>query len=814
MSHKVSSAEVVKRLPPHLFERIRLIEDVPLRLDGEFILYWMHHAVRNHENPAIDTALSIAAQLKLPVLVYQGLGGRHPFNSDRHHTFIMEGAREVQQRLRERRIMHVFYLGRKPSEPSPLSVLARRAALVITEEFPAPPFPQWTRQLVGRGNTAVWAVDCTCIIPMQSIKRSFARAYAFRNHTQKEFERRLRQPWEDVNEAVEKFTGDCGFDALDLANADFADLCAQCDIDHTIPPVVHTPGGSSAGYARWEEFKRRGLKGYARLRNDAAVIFPRGVSRLSAYLHHGHVSPFRIAKEAKLDGSNGAAKFLDELLIWRELAHNFCFYHQYPETLDVLPQWARETIRQHKDDPREEVYSWERLYRGQTGDALWDAAQKSLLVHGELHNNVRMTWGKAFLDWTSDPQTALDMMIDLNHRLALDGNDANSYGGLLWCLGLFDRPFRPDRPVIGALRPRSTKDHARRLDMSAYADKIKGPATGKPFKIAVIGAGISGLFAARTLMDHDHQVHVFEKASRPGGRTATLKDADFTFDSGAQYFTVRDERTVRFVRSWQMDGIVAPWKGRIGVARQGRLSAEKQLTERWVAIPGMDAIAAHLSEGVDICFNTAIESLQKNNEQWQLMDPQQNVHGPYDVVIVAAPPPQANGLVGLSPKLSDRISAIEMQPCLAVMVAFNEPLDLPFDAIFVHGSAVRWVARNNSKPQRGATECWTLHADTQWSKDNAHTDNEQRISLAVDAFFKSIGQRPIGPIYQRSCFWESAAAANPLNVGCLWDAQLKIGTCGDWCQMSRIEGAVLSGMAMAGKILSLNAGIPQIPQGG
>nr|MDJ0984803.1 hypothetical protein [Desulfobacterales bacterium] len=112
------------------------------------------------------------------------------------------------------------------------------------------------------------------------------------------------------------------------------------------------------------------------------------------------------------------------------------------------------------------------------------------------------------------------------------------------------------------------------------------------------------------------------------------------------------------------------------------------------------------------------------------------------------------------------------------------------------------------------TECWTLHADTQWSKDNAHTDNEQRISLAVDAFFKSIGQRPIGPIYQRSCFWESAAAANPLNVGCLWDAQLKIGTCGDWCQMSRIEGAVLSGMAMAGKILSLNAGIPQIPQGG
>ena len=228
----------------------------------------------------------------------------------------------------------------------------------------------------------------------------------------------------------------------------------------------------------------------------------------------------------------------------------------------------------------------------------------------------------------------------------------------------------------------------------------------------------------------------------------------------------------------------------------------------------MDTIAAHLSEGIDIRFNTAIESLQKNNEQWQLMDHQQNLHGPYDIVIVAAPPPQANGLVELSAKLSDRICAIEMQPCLAVMIAFNEPLELLFDAIFVHGSAVRWVARNNSKPQRGSAECWSLHANAQWSKANAHTDDEQRISLAVDAFFKSIDHRPIDPIYQRSCYWESAAAANPLNVGCLWDARLKIGMCGDWCQMSRIEGAALSGMAMAGNILSLKVDIPPIPRDG
>lgn len=808
MPAKSAPSEIIITLPPHLSERVRVIQDGFTSADGDFVLYWMHHAVRSHENPALDTALYLAEQLKLPVLVYQGLGGRHPFNSDRHHTFIMEGAREVQQRLHERRIAHVFYLGRKLTQSSPLSELARRAALVITEDFPAPPFPQWTRMLASRVDTGVWAVDCACIIPMQLIKRSFARAFEFRNRTQKEYDRRLRHVWEDMTAATEEFRGDCGFEAIDLANVDIAELCAQCEIDHTVPPVVHTPGGSAAGYGRWEEFKRRGLKTYDRMRNDATVSFPQGVSRLSAYLHHGHVSPFRIAREAAQDGTKGAAKFLDELLIWRELAHNFCFYHPNPETLDVLPQWALQTLKQHQDDFRRTVYSWERLYRGKTGDALWDAAQKSLLVHGELHNNVRMTWGKAFLNWTRDPRVALEGMIDLNHRLALDGNDANSYGGLLWCLGLFDRPFKPDRPVIGSLRPRSTKDHAKRLDMDAYAEKVKGPVVGKPLNIAIIGAGISGLFAASSLMDHGHQVQVFEKTHKSGGRTAAISDSTFAFDTGAQYFTVRDDRLDRYVRSWHMDGIVELWNGKIKVAKAGRLSAEKKRTERWVGLPGMDAIAAHLSEEIDIRFNITIVSTRKKGDQWQLTDNQRHIHGPYDVVIIAAPPPQALGLVEPSSTLRARISSLEMQPCLAVMVAFDKQLDVPFDAVFIHGSAVKWAARNNSKPRRGSAECWTLHASAKWSRAHADKQDERRIPLVVDAFFESIGHRRIDPIHQRSCYWESAAAAHPLIVGCLWDAQLKIGMCGDWCRMSRLEGAALSGMAMAGRILCLNTAVP------
>jgi predicted NAD/FAD-dependent oxidoreductase len=344
--------------------------------------------------------------------------------------------------------------------------------------------------------------------------------------------------------------------------------------------------------------------------------------------------------------------------------------------------------------------------------------------------------------------------------------------------------------------------------MVKYTANVERPIVGKLPSIAVIGAGISGLFATRILMDHGHQVRVFEKTGKPGGRTAAISDSTFAFDTGAQYFTVRDDRLERYVRSWQMDGIVEPWKGKIMVAKAGRLSAEKKFTERWVGIPGMDTIAAHLSVGVDIRFNSTIVSPQKNEDQWQLIDDQRNLHGPYDAIIIAAPPPQANGLVQSSAMLSARISGIETQPCLAVMVAFDEPLDVPFDAAFIHGSSVRWAARNNSKPGRAAAECWTLHASTRWSDANAAKDDEQRIPLVVDAFFKGIGHRRIDPVYQRSRYWESAAAANPLNVGCLWDSHIKMGLCGDWCQMSRLEGAALSGMAIAGRILGLNAGNP------
>lgn len=485
---------MIEILPVHLAERSRVLTDIAPGT-GELVLYWMHHAVRGHENPALDVATSMANALGLPVLVYQGLGGAHPFNSDRHHAFILEGARDAQREIGRRGIRVLFHLPTDPHQPSPLPRLIERAAAFVVEDFPAPPFPRWTQRLARYCRGSVIAVDCSCVVPMQQQPQRFARAFGFRRHNRQQYADRIGRDWIDVDAQQARFDGDPGFVPLDLEGADITALCAACAIDHSVPPVPHTRGGSVAGYARWQAFRDQGLTHYATRRNDAACEWPQGVSRLSPYLHHGHVSPFRIARDAAAVGGDGAHKFLDELLIWRELAFNFCHHTRDPENLDALPDWARQTLHEHAADTRPQLIDDESLARSRSGDELWDLAQDSLRIHGELHNNLRMTWAKAIPHWRADPQLALDTLIALNHRYALDGSDPNSYGGLLWALGLFDRPF-PEQPVTGTLRGRSTGAHARRLDMPRYRGR---PHPARPWPC---GDGVrKGTWPERTCVD-------------------------------------------------------------------------------------------------------------------------------------------------------------------------------------------------------------------------------------------------------------------------------------------------------------------------
>jgi predicted NAD/FAD-dependent oxidoreductase len=572
--------------------------------------------------------------------------------------------------------------------------------------------------------------------------------------------------------------------------------------------VPHTPGGERAGYARWQRFRDEGLDRYASRRNDPLRD---GVSRMSAYLHYGHVSPLRLAREAAARGGKGADKFLDELLIWRELAYAYCLYREDHESVDGLPRWARETLAAHASDPRPALPSYETLSRAKSGDALWDAAQRSLLIHGELHNNVRMTWGKALLGWTRDARHALEWLIDLNHRYALDGRDPASYGGLLWCLGQFDRPFRPELPILGTVRPRPTSAHAARLDVESYRKRTAAPARRRPPRVAVVGAGMSGLICARTLNDHGFETAVFDKGRRPGGRLATRVSSGAAYDHGAQYFTVRDPRFERRVAAWVHDGIVAEWRGRLVALAAGGREPKRGGPRRFVGVPGMNAIAAELARDCDVRSGVRVERAVRRQGRWRLEHAGGAEEG-FDALVLALPAPQAAALLDEAPALRARAAAVRMNPCWALLVSFASAIDAGFDGAFVQEGPLSWIARDGSKPGR-ATESWVLHASASWSASHLELDRGEVATRLLGAFGSALDLALPEPTDLQAHRWAYAIPEQTLPETCLWDAGRSLAVCGDWCAGPRVEGAFLSGAAAAGRLLGCADEPPPEPQG-
>jgi photolyase PhrII len=790
---------MLKHLPDHIATRIRADSSTAVAKGGQFVLYWMHNALRGHENPALDAALLAAEQLGLPVFVYQGLSERYRFASDRHHAFILQGARDAHLELASRGIGSAFHLERPGHRGPHLRTLATRAALVVTEDMPVDPIVGWVRGLQETVAVPIWRVDTACVVPMNRVGRAYDRAFAYRDATRMLLEKQLTMPWPEQPNPRDRFIPtDLPFEPLDLATADISAAIAPCAIDHGVGPIPHTVGGSRAGYARWESFKATRLRRYADDRNNALLD---GVSRMSAYLHYGMVSPLRIAREAALIRGPGAEKYLDELLVWRELAYAFCRYRPDHESLTALPRWAVETLRAHETDPRPALYDWETLARGRTGDRLWDAAQTSLLMQGELHNNVRMTWGKAFLNWTATAADALRLMIDLNHRYALDGRDPASYGGLLWCLGQFDRPHHPTRPVYGTVRVRPTQEQAARLDPDRYFAKVSRPWRDPMPRVAVIGAGVSGLLCARTLVDHGFPVTVFDKGRNPGGRLATRRiDTGLSFDHGAQYFTVRDADFARFVQAWQQQGRVEEWRGRIVKLEAGRV-VDTSSQRRYVGVPGMSALAAHLASDLVVQQETQITQMSQTSGIWELTDRAGNRYGPFEFVVVAVPAPQAVPLIAPHP-VASQIATVPMLPCWATLVAFEQRYDVPWDGAFVDNSPLSWVCRNSSKPGRPEQpDCWVLHASPEWSATHLEEPAETIGPQLLTELAASTGSPTPPPSYITSHRWRYSLGSEPTAHRALFDAASRLVVCGDWLSAGRIEGAFQSGIAAAGHIL-------------
>lgn len=808
-------------LPPWLRERCDVLS--PLDRASGGVVYWMRVAVRDHENPALDVALHLAHALDVPLLVFHALSQRYPYASDRHHTFILEGARDVQRAFAARGISYAFHLERPGADEPVLRTLAAAARVVVTELCPVPPLRGWTARVAEVA--PVIGVDASCLFPLPAgPAKAPTRAFSFRTAAAPHVERWLAEPYPASPAAPAPWTERLPFVPVELQGADLGELVARCAIDHGVGVVPDSPGGMAAARARWAAFlgegANAGLGRYAATRNDPLLD---GTSRMSPYLHYGHASPFTLARDAHARRKThpGATKYLDELLVWRELAWHYC--HRTEELHDdtAIPTWARATLAAHEADPRPALPSWDTLARGLTPDALWNAAQRSLLVHGELHNNLRMTWGKQLLAWTETATDALQLLVDLNHRYALDGRDPASYGGLLWCLGAFDRPFTPEAAILGTVRPRPTKVHARRLPLPPFERLVaRAPVRGAP-RVLVIGSGIAGLAAARTFANHNLDVVVMDKGRRVGGRLASRELAGTVFDYGAQYFTARSPAFHQLVGALAWEGVLARWSPRVGLHDgEGLRAATAPLGgEPWYIAPaGFAAFAGRLADGLAVRQSTHVVGLERTPTGWEVaVRDAPSEH--FTHVLVTVPLAQAVPLVPAEWRARWGLDAAAAEPrhdpCWSLSLELAAPVAVPFDAIRSTTSDLAWLARETSKPGRaGASEVWTLQASRAFSMAQLEADPQVVTDQLLAAFGALVGGAPaVRATHAHRWRYARAAPCAPGDLGYRHDAASGLGLAGDALAGPRVELAYLSGIGLAGAYLRAfaAAGAPARP---
>lgn len=477
--------------------RVRAANERPWRSKGAHVLYWMTATRRGPFNFALQHAVARAAQFGAPLIVLEALRCDYRWASARLHRFVLDGMRDNARWFGERGVAyHAYVEPERGAGQGLLAALAERACGVVTDEFPCFFLPRMVAAAAAKLPARLDVVDSNGLLPLQAAPSDFPTAYAFRRFLQKELPAHLGDaPLADALEKVKLASGELPASIASRWPAANAALLAgepaelaRLPIDASVPPT-ELRGGPQRARAALKQFLDLKLVDYGEKRNQPE---PEMTSRLSPYLHFGHISvhevlrelarreewtPARVAGKAhgKREGwwnmSQPAEGFLDELITWRELGYVFCARREDYERYESLPAFALDTLAKHAADPRPHVYTLEQFARAQTHDRVWNAAQRQLVREGYIHNYLRMLWGKKILEWSATPRDALAVLIELNNRYALDGRNPNSYSGIFWTLGRFDRPW-PERPVFGTVRCMTSDSTARKLDLEPYLAKF------------------------------------------------------------------------------------------------------------------------------------------------------------------------------------------------------------------------------------------------------------------------------------------------------------------------------------------------------
>lgn len=470
--------------------RIRRANQAGTRARGRYVLYWMIAARRTTWNHALDHAIASARELEVPLVVFEPLRVGYAWACDRFHAFVIEGMADNQRAFDKAGVTYFPYVEPEAGAGSGLlEAFAAHASLVVTDEQPGFFQPRMVAAAASKLDVRLDVVDSCGVLPLRAFDRAFPTAASFRRSMQRYLAANPIAPASAVPLArLPKELRDAELPSAIAKrwkpgiDVDLSTL----PIDHAIRPVDYR-GGSVAAAKTFATFVKTKLARYGEERSDPDAEC---ASELSPYLHFGHIAaeeivstlldrvgwdPSRIAG-AKPTGSRegwwgvepNTESFLDELLTWRELGYGFCYHRKDFGQWTALPVWARATLDKHAKDPRPEEYTRAQMERAQTGDEIWNAAQRQLVAEGRIHNYLRMLWGKKILEWSPSPKAALATLIELNNKYSVDGRDPNSYSGIFWTLGLFDRAWGPERKIFGTIRYMTSASTKRKLKLKHY----------------------------------------------------------------------------------------------------------------------------------------------------------------------------------------------------------------------------------------------------------------------------------------------------------------------------------------------------------
>ena len=431
---------------------------------GKCIVYWMQRAERGLDNAALDIAVELGNALGLPVVAYFAGISNFPHANLRHYAFLNQGLVDVADDCAERGIG--FVMRRAPHEDHERFFADVHAAMVVGDENPMREPERWRVRLAERLTIPFWTVDADVIVPSKLLEKAqYSGAVArprlkrmMPDFTKPYLNPKAGKPWQ-VPKGL-------------LADDVHQDMTRDWQpFDRSVNPVQAWHGGRKEAWRRLQLFIDAKLTKYA---DDRSHPERDATSRLSPYLHFGHIGPLTIvlalnaAVEQRPELAAARDSYFDEVITWRELSVNFCRYQPDYDNVGCVDNWARDTIEKHDKDPRDTLYTLAQLEQAETYDELWNAAQIQMVRHGWMPNYLRMYWGKKIVEWTPDAPTAMQQMIHLNDKYFLDGRDPNGYASIAWAvLGKFDRPW-PERKIFGKRRYMSGASAMKNFDAKAY----------------------------------------------------------------------------------------------------------------------------------------------------------------------------------------------------------------------------------------------------------------------------------------------------------------------------------------------------------